>query len=82
MNIERARAFLDSWITENVRSSSRPYNDLAAKHLVARCVEAAEQQGISRAELESACQQGLVACMCDAQVAAADANIGDLMDEA
>ena len=81
MSIEQAVAFLETWIAENVRSLAHPQNDAAAKQLASRCVIAAEQQGISKADLEKACGQGLVTCMCDAQAAVADARISKLMDE-
>jgi hypothetical protein len=44
-------------------------------------LEDAKQQGITKADLEQASGQDLVKCMCDAQVAVADADIGELMDE-
>ena len=77
----KSHGFLESWISENVRSMAHPQSDAAAKQLARRCVIAAEQQGISKADLEKACGQGLIACMCDAQAAVADASISKLMDE-
>ena len=81
MSTERAMAFLESWISENARSMAHPQSDAAAKQLARRCVIAAEQEGISKADLEKACGQGLVTCMCDAQTAVADASLSKLMDE-
>jgi hypothetical protein len=76
MSIEQASAFLNDWVIKNVHSVAHPKNTIEAKLLAKRCVEAAEKQGISKAELEQACNQDLVKCMCDAQIAVADAEIG------
>lgn len=81
MNLERASAFLDDWIHTNVHSVAHPESDAEATRLAMRCLQAAEACGITAIELEQACGQGLVKCMCDAQVAVADAAIGKLMDD-
>jgi hypothetical protein len=80
MSIEQANEFLDSWLQENVRAVVHPSDNTEAARLATRCLEAAEKLGITKAELEEACGQDLVTCMCDAQVAVADAHIGKLME--
>jgi hypothetical protein len=74
MSIDQANAFLNEWVAENVHAVTHPQDDTEAKRLVKRCVEAAAEQGITKAELEQACGQELVKCMCDAQVAVTDAD--------
>jgi hypothetical protein len=81
MTLERASAFLDDWIHNNVHSVAHPEDDTEATRLATRCLEAAQEHGITASELEQACGQDLVKCMCDAQVAVADAAIGKLMDD-
>ncbi|HEY7748104.1 MAG TPA: hypothetical protein VH933_05455 [Aestuariivirgaceae bacterium] len=81
MSIEQASAFLENWVVENVHSLSHSPDNIQAKRLAKRCLEDAKQQGITKADLEQASGQDLVKCMCDAQVAVADADIGELMDE-
>jgi hypothetical protein len=75
MSIEQASAFLNEWVTVNVHAVAHPQDDTEAKRLVKRCLEAAAEQGITKAELEQACGQDLVKCMCDAQVAVTDAHV-------
>jgi DNA-binding transcriptional regulator YhcF (GntR family) len=74
MSIEQAKAFLNQWVAENVHAIAHPQDNTEANRLVKRCVEAAVEQGITKAELEQACGQDLVKCMCDAQVAVTDAD--------
>jgi hypothetical protein len=81
MSLEQASNFLDEWIHSNVHSVAHPESNMEATRLAMRCLEAAKEQGITASELEQACGQDLVKCMCDAQVAVADAAIGKLMDD-
>jgi hypothetical protein len=74
MSIEQVNAFLNEWVAKNVQAAL-PQDNTEAKRLVKRCVEAAAEQGITKAELEQACGQDLVKCMCDAQVAVTDADV-------
>jgi hypothetical protein len=46
----------------------------------ARCLEEAQGEGLTKAELEAAAGEDLVACMMDAQVASADAKVSDLIE--
>jgi hypothetical protein len=80
MSIEQASAFLNDWVAEHVHAVAHPQDNTEAKRLVKRCLEAAAEQGITKAELKQACGQDLVKCMCDAQVAVTDAEIGELME--
>ena len=75
MSVEKARAFLDEWIIQNVPADPCPEPEVRARRLADRCLEAAMEHGISKAELEEAAGQGLVQCMMDAQVAATDAKL-------
>lgn len=81
MSMEQARAFLDDWIYENLQSIADPQNISEAKKLAKRCLDAAKVHGISKADLEYACGQGLITCMCDAQSAVADASVTKLMED-
>jgi hypothetical protein len=76
MSIEQASAFLDDWVNENVHAVAHPKDNTEAMHLASRCLEAAEAHGITKSELEEAAGEDLVKCMCDAQVAVADAYTG------
>ncbi len=73
MSVERARSFLDQWLSENVHDAVRPEGNMEAKQLARLCLKAADDQGITKAELEEAAGEDLVDCMMDAQVASADA---------
>jgi hypothetical protein len=73
MSVEKARTFLDQWLSENVHDAVRPESNLEAKQLARLCLRAAGDQGITKAELEEAAGEDLVGCMMDAQVASADA---------
>lgn len=75
----KAKAFLERWVLENVHSTVPVDDKFEAMQLALRCFRDAEQQGISRAELETAAGQDLVQSMLDAQKASADARIGDIM---
>ena len=81
MSTEQASAFLNDWVVENVHSVAHPKDSTEARRLAQRCVEDAEKQGITRSELEQAGKQDLVKCMCDAQVAVADVEIGGLDED-
>ncbi len=81
MSMEPARAFLDNWINENLHSLADRQNISEAKKLAKRCLHAAKVHGISKADLECACGQGLIICMCDAQSAVADASVSKLMED-
>jgi hypothetical protein len=78
---EQAKSFLENWICKNVHGIDPPQNDLKAKRLVKQCIEDAAEQGISESELETACGQNLLACMCDAQAAVAEVRPSELMDD-
>jgi hypothetical protein len=81
MSSEHVKRFLEDWIAGHVHALDPPENIMHAKQLVKQCIEAAAEEGISRSELESACEQSLLACMCDAQAAVAEARPGELMDD-
>jgi hypothetical protein len=81
MDRDRAKTFLDEWVCANVHDGVHPKSDLEATQLASRCVEAAQGEGLTKAELEAAAGQDLVTCMMDAQVASADAKVGDLMED-
>ena len=80
MNLEKARTFLDRWVSANVHDCVRPKSDIEAGKLADRCLEEAQGHGLTKAELEAAAGEDLVSCMMDAQVASADARVGDLME--
>lgn len=75
----KAKVFLEQWVLENVHSTVPVDDRFEAMRLALRCFKDAEQQGISRAELEAAAGQDLVQSMLDAQKASADARIGDIL---
>lgn len=81
MSSEDAKKFLENWIAKNVHALAPPENNMQARQLVKRCIAAAAEQGISRSELEGACGQTLLSCMCDAQAAAAEARPSELMGD-
>jgi hypothetical protein len=62
------------WLIENVHSTAAVEDLWEAKQLALRCMEAAENEGITRSDLEKAAGEDLVKCMLDAQVAIADAG--------
>ena len=74
-----AKIFLEKWVLENVHSTVPADNKLEAMQLALRCLKEAQQQGITRAELEKAAGQDLVQSMLDAQKVSAEARIGDIM---
>lgn len=74
MSIEQASAFLNDWVDKNVHAVAHPKDNTEAMRLALHCLEAAEEHGISKSELEEAAGEDLVKCMCDAQVAVADAD--------
>lgn len=80
MNLDKARDFLDNWVSANVHDAAHPKSDVLATQLAARCVEEAQGEGLTKAELEAAAGADLVACMMDAQVASADAKVSDLIE--
>jgi hypothetical protein len=81
MRIEQASAFLDDWVNENVHAVAHPKDNTEAMQLASRCLEAAEAHGITKFQLEEAAGEDLVKCMCDAQVAVADAYTGGLVED-
>ena len=81
MSVEKASTFLNEWVTQNVHADVYPDDDTEAKRLAKRCLEAAEEEGISKAQLEEAAGEDLVNCMIDAQVAATEAKIDDLVEK-
>ena len=80
MSLEQASAFLNNWVDRNVHAVAHPTDNTEAMRLALRCVQAAEEHGITKSELEEAAGEDLVKCMCDAQVAVADA-VTDGLDE-
>ena len=80
MNLDKARNFLDNWVCANVHDGVHPKSDALATQLAARCLEEAQGEGLTKAELEAAAGEDLVACMMDAQVASADAKVSDLIE--
>jgi hypothetical protein len=48
--------------------------------LAARCIEEASEKGITKADLEEAAGEELVACMMDAQLAGAESKLDDLFE--
>ncbi|HEY7764324.1 MAG TPA: hypothetical protein VIB38_04985 [Aestuariivirgaceae bacterium] len=79
MTVERAKAFLDRWILENVHDTLPVEDEWEAIQLACRCLEEADTQGITKNELEKAAGVDLVKCMVDAQVASANARIAPLV---
>jgi hypothetical protein len=79
MTVESAKAFLDEWVARNVPENSSPDKKTAVQ-LAARCVEEANEKGITKAELEEAAGEELAACMMDAQLAGAESKLDDLFD--
>ena len=75
MTVDKARAFLDEWIVQNVPADPCPEPEVRARRRADRCVEAAMEHGIGKAELEEAAGQDLVQCMMDARVATTDAQL-------
>jgi hypothetical protein len=80
MNVEKAKSFLDEWVSANVHDAVRPKSEMQASQLASRCLEEAESAGLTKAELEAAAGEDLVSCMMDAQVASADAKVSDLIE--
>jgi|RhiMetdeSRZDD1v2_1073273.scaffolds.fasta_scaffold20425_3 hypothetical protein len=81
MNLDKARVFLDQWVCANIHDGERPQSDVEAAKLADRCLEEAQCQGLTKAELEAAAGEDLVTCMMDAQVASADAKVSDLLED-
>ena len=81
MSIEQASTFLNDWVDKNVHAVAHPKDNTEAMRLASRCLEAAEAHGITKSELEEAAGEDLVKCMCDAQVAVADAYTGGLVED-
>jgi hypothetical protein len=79
MSVESAKAFLDEWVAKNVPENASPDKKTAVQ-LAARCVEEASENGMSKAELEEAAGEDLVACMMDAQKAGAESKLDDLFE--
>ena len=75
MSVEKARAFLDEWIIQNVPADPCPEPEVRARRRADRCIETAMEHGIGKAELEEAAGQDLVQCMMDARIAATDAKL-------
>jgi hypothetical protein len=76
---DKAKVFLEHWVLEHVHSTEPDDGPREATQLALRCVKDAEQQGISRAQLEAAAGQDLVQSIMDAQKASADARIGEIL---
>jgi hypothetical protein len=81
MTMDKAKAFLDKWVSAHIHDCERPQSNIEAAKLADRCIEEAQSEGLSKAELEAAAGEDLVTCMMDAQVASADAKVGDLMED-
>jgi hypothetical protein len=79
MSAQTAKAFLDEWVAKNVPENACPDRKTAVQ-LAARCVEEASQKGLTKAELEQAAGEDLVACMMDAQMAGAESKLDDLFE--
>ncbi|HKG75600.1 MAG TPA: hypothetical protein VKA79_15270 [Aestuariivirgaceae bacterium] len=79
MSIQTAKAFLDEWVAKNVPENAYPDKKTAVQ-LAARCVEEASEKGLTKAELEQAAGEDLVACMMDAQMAGAESKLDDLFE--
>lgn len=79
--MDKAKAFLDKWVSANVHDCAPPRSDVEASRLAARCLDEAQGEGLTKAELEAAAGADLVTCMMDAQVASADAKVGDFMED-
>jgi hypothetical protein len=80
MSVEKAKSFLDEWVADNVHNAVSPQGQVDAMHLAKRCLKSAKDQGLNQADLEAAAGEDLVSCIKDAQVAAADAKMSDLLD--
>lgn len=72
MSVENARTFLDHWLSEHVHDVVCPEGNLEAKQLARLCLKEADDQGITKTELEEAAGEDLVNCIMDAQEATAD----------
>lgn len=79
MSVETAKAFLDEWVAKNVPENACPDRKTAVQ-LAARCVEEASEKGMTKADLEEAAGEDLVACMMDAQLAGAELKLDDLFE--
>ncbi|MGH6873829.1 MAG: hypothetical protein ACREDW_02345 [Aestuariivirgaceae bacterium] len=79
MSVVDAKSFLDNWVTQNVPENACP-DKKSAMQLATRCLEEAKEQGITKAELEEAAGEELVACMMDAQLAGAESKLDDLFE--
>jgi hypothetical protein len=79
MSVESAKAFLDEWVAKNVPENASPDKKTAIQ-LAARCVEEASGKGLTKADLEEAAGEDLVACMMDAQLAGAESKLDDLFE--
>lgn len=79
MSVQSAKAFLDEWVAKNVPENACPDKKTAVQ-LAARCVEEASQKGLTKADLEQAAGEDLVACMMDAQMAGAESKLDDLFE--
>jgi hypothetical protein len=79
MSVQTAKAFLDEWVAKNVPENACPDRKTAVQ-LAARCVEEASQKGLTKAELEQAAGEDLIACMMDAQMAGAESKLDDLFE--
>lgn len=75
----KAKVFLEQWVLENVHSTVPADDRFEAMQFALRCLKDAQEQGITRTELEAAAGQDLVQSMLDAQKASADARIGDIL---
>jgi hypothetical protein len=76
---DKAKQFLEQWVLEHVHNTEPVDDKLGATQLALRCVKDAEEQGITRAQLETAAGQDLVQTMMDAQKASAEARIGEIL---
>lgn len=78
MNLNQASTFLTNWVTENINADAYPVNKKEARRLAKVCEEAAEEQGITKAQLEEVAGQDLVNYMMHAQEDATDAEVDRL----
>jgi ferredoxin len=69
MKAEKSKTFLDNWIIQHVHTTVPAEDREGAMQLALKCLQDAEQQGITRHEVEAAAGEDLVKCLVDAQKA-------------
>jgi hypothetical protein len=82
MTVEKAKTFLEQWVLMHVHSTVPIEHELEATRLALKCLQDANEQGIKRADLETAAGQDIVRSLLDAQKASADARIGVILEKA